>query len=187
MLITLSSCGYHTADQEETLSIPYFKGDSNGLLTEAVIRAVSASGHYVYTHQSGHLRLDGKIVSDEGTHIGYQYDRDPTSGKRIHRLVPNEGRREITVEITLVDSRTEKILYGPENISAYTDYDFVDSDSLRDTSFINQNGARESSLLFSMGQLDSITGAKETAYAPVCQRLALKIVEGISNLPYNAE
>lgn len=129
----------------------------------------------------------GKVVSDTNEHIGYQFDRDPITGHRIHRLIPNEGRREIIVEITLTDTRTQKVLYGPEKISAFGDYDFVDSDSLRDTSFINPRGTRESSLFFSMGQLDSVDGAKATSLDPIYRELALKIVEGISNLPYNVE
>lgn len=182
----LSSCGYHTDSNEETLSIPYFKGDSDGKLTDTVIQAFTTSGHFVYANHGGHLLLEGKVVSDTNEHIGYQFDRDPISGQRIHRLVPNEGRREITVEFTLVDTRTQKVIFGPEKMTAFGDYDFVDSDSLRDTSFINARGTRESSLFFSLGQLDSVDGAKGTALDSIYRQLALKIVEGISNLPYNA-
>lgn len=183
----LTACGYHADEGEETLSIPYFKGDTNGALTDTVIKALATSGNFRYTDNNGNFLLEGTIISDTNENIGYQFDRDPISGKRIHRLVPNEGRREITVEILLTDTRTQKIIYGPVRISASGDYDFVDSDSLRDTSFINAAGARESSLFFSMGQLDSINGAQATSLDPIHRRLSLKIVEGISNLPYNAE
>ncbi|QVL57936.1 MAG: hypothetical protein KFB93_02330 [Simkaniaceae bacterium] len=183
----LTACGYHTGVEEETLSVPYFNGDTNGALTDTVIKVLAASGDFRYTDRKGNLLLKGTIISDTNENIGYQFDRDPVSGQRIHRLVPNEGRREITVEITLTDSRTQKVIYGPVRVSAHGDYDFVDSDSLRDTSFINTAGTRESSLFFSMGQLDSIDGAKATSLDPIHRSLALKIVEGISNLPYNAE
>jgi hypothetical protein len=186
-LIVLSSCGYHTDTQEETLSVPYFEGDTDGKLTDSVIRAVTASGNFEYLGRGGHLLLEGKVVSDTDHHIGYQFERRPISGKRVHLLVPNEGRREIIVEMTLIDTRTQKIVYGPQRISAYGDFDFIDSDSLRDASFINTDGVRESSLFFSMGQLDSVDGAKGAALDSVYRQLALKIVEGISNLPYNAE
>lgn len=182
-----ASCGYHTSDQEKTLSVPYFNGDTNGALTDTVIKVIAAAGDFRYTDRKGNLLLEGTVVADTNENIGYQFDRDPISGQRIHRLVPNEGRREMTVEITLTDTRTQKVVYGPVKVSAYGDYDFVDSDSLRDTSFINGSGARESSLFFSMGQLDSIDGAKATSLDPIYRSLALKIVEGISNLPYNAE
>ncbi len=186
-LILLTSCGYHTGADESTLSVPYFKGDTNGVLTDTVIKALAASGDFQYTDRGGTLLLEGTIISDANENIGYQFDRDPISGQRIHRLVPNEGRREIIVQITLTDTCTQKVLYGPINISAYGDYDFVDSDSLRDTSFINPAGARESVLFFSLGQLDSIDGAKESSLDLIHRRLAVKIVEGISNLPYNIE
>lgn len=183
----LSACGYHTDEGAQTLSVPYFKGDTNGALTDSVIKALATSGNFHYTDKNGNLLLEGTIISDTNENIGYQFDRDPISGQRIHRLVPNEGRREITVEILLTDTRTQKVVYGPAKISASGDYDFVDSDSLRDTSFINTAGARESSLFFSMGQLDSINGAQATSLNPIHRHLSLKIVEGISNLPYNAE
>ncbi len=186
-MILLTSCGYHTGNEGVTLSIPYFSGDTNGTLTDTVIKVVTSSGDYQYTDHGGALLLEGTIISDSNENIGYQFDRDPISGRRIHRLVPNEGRRELTVQITLTDARSQKVLYGPTNISAYGDYDFVDSDSLRDTSFINPAGTRESVLFFSLGQLDSIDGAQATSLNPIHRNLALKIVEGISNLPYNAE
>ncbi|MDN3509565.1 MAG: hypothetical protein P0S93_06115 [Candidatus Neptunochlamydia sp.] len=181
----LTGCGYHTDRGEQTLSVPYFTGDTNGTLTDSVIKALAASGNFRYTDKNGSLLLEGTIISDTNENIGYQFDR--ISNQRIHRLVPNEGRREITVEILLTDTRTQKVVYGPAKISASGDYDFVDSDSLRDTSFINAAGARRSSLFFSMGQLDSINGAQATSLDPIHRRLSLKIIEGISNLPYNAE
>ena len=183
----LTACGYYTGNMEETLSVPYFNGDTNGTLTDTVIKALATSENYRYTDQKGNFLLEGTIISDTNENIGYQFDRDPTSGQRIHRLVPNEGRREITVEIILTDTRTQKVIHGPIKVSAYGDYDFIDSDSLRDASFIDAAGTRESSLFFSMGQLDSIDGAKATSLDPIHRNLALKIVEGISNLPYNAE
>ena len=183
----LIGCGYHIGGKEETISVRYFKGDANGDLTDAVIKACAISEKFHYTGKQGSLLLEGTMISDANENIGYQFDRAPVSGQRIHRLVPNEGRREITIEIVLTDTRTQKIIYGPARVSAFADYDFVDSDSLRDTSFVNIVGDRESSLFFSMGQLDSIDGAQRAALDPIYRRLALKIVERISNLAYTAE
>lgn len=188
----LSSCGYHVDDDEAlsafpTISVPYFNGDQSGVLTDIVVKSLSSSGVFNYANRGGAITLEGKIVSDNCENIGYQYDRHPVSGERINRLIPNEGRREVTVEITLIDSRSFKILYGPFIVSAYSDYDFVDSDSLQDASFINSMGTRESVLFFSLGQLDSIDGAKSASLDPIYHRLATKITEGLSNLPYNIE
>ncbi|MCB1109487.1 MAG: hypothetical protein KDK64_00755 [Chlamydiia bacterium] len=170
-----------------TISVPYFKGDDKGFLTDTVVKALVSSGNFNYANKGGAMVLEGVIVSDTCEHIGYQYDRHPVSGERIHRLIPNEGRREIMVQITLIDSRSLKTLYGPFVVSASSDYDFVDSDSLQDASFINRRGVRESVLFFSLGQLDSVDGAKAASLDPIYHRLAQKITEGLSNLPYNIE
>lgn len=188
----LTSCGYHVDDDEvlsafPTISVPYFDGDHSGVLTDIVVKSLSTSGTFNYANRGGSITLEGRIVSDNWENIGYQYDRHPISGERINRLVPNEGRREVTIEITLVDSRSLKTLYGPFRISACSDYDFIDSDSLQDASFINATGTRESALFFSLGQLDSIDGAKAASLDPIYQRLATKITEGLSNIPYNTE
>lgn len=192
LISLLTSCGYHVDDDNAlatypTISVPYFKGDSKGYLTDTVVKALVSSGEFNYANKGGALILEGEIVGDNCEHIGYQYDRHPVSGQRINRLVPNEGRREITVQITLIDSRTQKTVYGPLQVTAASDYDFVDSDSLQDASFINRRGARESVLFFSLGQLDSVDGAKAAALDPIYRRLALKITEGLANLPYNIE
>ena len=186
--VILTSCGYHIDDGEadlsaKTISVPYFKGDKEGVLTDTVIRALANSSTFTYANRGGSLTLEGKVIADNFEHIGYQYDRHSISGERINRLVPNEGRREISVEITLSDSRSLKILHGPFIVTAYSDYDFVDSDSLQYASFINQRGERESSLFFSLGQLDSAYGAREAALLPIYRQLAVKIAEGLMNLP----
>ena len=185
-----SSCGYRIDEgsvppQLSTLSVPYFSGDQEGILTETVVRALNISGNFEYTDREGSVILEGEVIRDHLEHIGYQYDRRPVSGKRINRLIPNEGRREITVRVSLVDSHSQEVLYGPFDVSASSDYDFVDSDSLRDTSFIDSAGERQSVLFFSLGQLDSAEGAQEATLEPLYERLALKIVEGLSHLPSN--
>lgn len=187
--LLLSGCGYHVDDGNvashfPTISVSYFSGDQDGMLTDAVIKGLSTSGEFQYVSRGGTVSLTGAVISDTTLHIGYQYDRHPVSGIRINRLVPNEGRRKIKVRISIIDTRSQKVLYGPFEISAYSDYDFVDSDSLQDTSFINPTGVRESVLFFSLGQLDSMEGAKAASRIPLHDRLAVKIVEGISNLPY---
>ncbi|MGE0198463.1 MAG: hypothetical protein AB7N99_03295 [Simkaniaceae bacterium] len=187
-----SACGYHVDDSGvvshfPTISVPYFSGDQDGTLTDAVIKGLSTSGEFTYVNGGGAVILEGAVISDNFEHIGYQYDRHHVSGVRINRLVPNEGRREITVRISLIDSLSQKVIYGPFDISASSDYDFVDSDSLQDTSFIDPAGMRQSVLFFSLGQLDSSEGAHAMARFPVHERLATKIVEGLSNLPYNVD
>lgn len=188
----LTSCGYYWQHPEElsayyrTLSVPYIIGDLEGLFTDELVKAVGRSSQFTYSKE-GEIILEGKLTNDQTTHIGWQYDRDPVKGERINRLIPNEGRREVTVQFSLVSVRTGQVLYGPIDVTAYTDYDFVDSDSLFDTSFLTPKGGRQSVLFFSLGQLDSTQGAQNAVLKPLYRKLAEKIVRGIENISFSLE
>ena len=192
LLVLNASCGYHFEDPEQlatryqTIEVPYVAGDQEGFLTDELVKAIGLSNRFTYA-KGGELILQGTIVADQTTHIGWQYDREPTSGVRINRLVPNEGRREVTVQFSLIAARTGKVLCGPINVTAYSDFDFVDSDSLLDTSFLTPTGGRQSALFFSLGQLDSIQGAQSAALESLYQKLAYKIVRGMENIPFNLD
>ena len=183
--LCLYGCGYHFEGSQETLtssslgiSIPYVMGDQEGKLTDALIKQVSLSGFFHY-QADAHLQLQASILQDQNEQIGYQYDRDPIKGSLIKRLIPNEGRRELVVEISLIDLRENQTLLGPLKVKGSSDYDFVNSDSIRDTSFIDPSGKRESVLFFSLGQLDSFEGASASAATPLYQKLSQKIVQGL--------
>ena len=184
--LTLSSCGYKGMHDESgdktTLSIPYFKGDDKGMLTDAVIKAIASSGTFSYLSSGGEYILEGKILSDQTETIGYQYDKDPLSGKPLHRLTPNERRSEMTVALSLIESRSAKVIAGPYNLTASSDYDFVDEDSLHDLSFYDQKGEKQSVLAFSLGQLESAEGAKSASLPPIYHQLAEQIAEGLSSI-----
>jgi len=186
-------CGYHHAGEGEdiaahfpVISVPYFLGDRDGLLTDAVVKKLCASGMFQYIgHEGGGIVLKGEVIGDSFQHIGYRYDRYPISGLLINRLVPSEGRREISVRISLIDPHCQKVVYGPFDISAAGDCDFSNSDSLQDSSFVDRAGLRRSLLSFSLGQLDSEQGAHAATLTSIYEQLAVKIVEGISYLSYN--
>jgi len=185
-------CGYHTGEEGgvashfPAISVPYFSGDRDGRLTDAVIKKLCVSGVFQYAHCEGEgLILKGEVIGDSFRHIGYRYDRYPSSGSLINRLVPSEGRREIAVRISLIDPYCQKVVYGPFDVSAVGECDFSNSDSLQDTSFVDRAGVRRSLLSFSLGQLDSEQGAYEITLTSIYERLAVKIVEGISYLPHN--
>jgi len=186
LLLILTGCGYHWDDPDQlsltfqTVSIPYIAGDEEGKMTDALVKALGQSSHFSYSSE-GELTLQASIASDNYSNIGWQYDREPVSGQRINRLVPNEGRREITLRFSLVSEKTGKVLYGPFTVTANTDFDFVDSDSLLDTSFLSQAGNQQSVLFFSLGQLDSKDGASESSSTPLFSKLAHQVVEGMEN------
>lgn len=183
----LTQCGYHTHEKEVspqqrlTISIPYFSGDQDGMLTDTIIKQLCTSPSFAYKNQGGTLILEGQVLDDSYVDIGYQYDRQPVSGKIIHRLVPNEGRRTITVRISLIDGYSHKVLHGPFDLSASSDYDFFNAHS---SSFIGSMGQPQSTLFFSLGQLDSEQGAHEHSRIPLHECLANKIIEGIAHLSY---
>ena len=182
----LTGCGYHLQDTPRlSMSIPYVCGDEEGKLTDALVKQVARSCEFVYApNRTGTLVLEGEIIKDTREYIGFQFDRRPVSGERVNRLVPNEERREVTVRLTLFDARTGKIIYGPFDVKESSDYDFVDPDSLRDVSFIDRRGRRQSSLFFSLGQLDSREGAGQVALDPLYKKLAYVVVEGLENIEF---
>lgn len=182
-----TSCGYHMNDESlcsfhKQISIPYIKGDSNGKLTDALIKQLCLSNYFTYSQERGDLILEGEIIQDAKEYLGYQFDRHPISGVRINRLVPDEERREITIRFSLIDPESQRVAFGPMELTAYSDYDFFNSDSLQDTSFINEANHRESVLFFSLGQLDSLQGASQVALDPLYRKLAQKMVEGMENI-----
>ena len=182
-----TSCGYHMNDEsvcciQKQISIPYIEGDSNGKLTDALIKQLCLSNYFTYSQERGDLILEGKITRETKEYLGYQFDRQPISGKRVNRLVPDEERREITILFSLVEPYSQKVIFGPIEVTACSDYDFFNSDSLQDTSFINQSHHRESVLFFSLGQLDSLQGASQVALDPLYRKLAHKVVEILENL-----
>lgn len=178
-LLAFCSCGYRingpeSGDDRSTISVPYVVGDSGGQLTNELVRQLSASGAFECVQNNGHYTLKVIMFSDGNDKIGFRYDRKDLSGKRKKNLMPVEGRRKASAEVTLINSATEEIEIGPVVVRADAEYDYIDSDSLREISFEGR-----STISFSLGQLDSIEGAQDDAYVPLYRHLAQKIVDGI--------
>lgn len=187
VLASLISCGYRFTDssslkKKSTISVPYIKGDLEGKLTAAVIKAINASSKWTYTQGLSDLVLEGEIIEQEDQHVGYQYDTVESTGALINRLVPNEGRRAIVVRLQLFNSEKKECLYGPYEVKAHGDYDFVNFDTYKDLAFVNQQGQAQSVLTFSLGQLVAWEGAREAALSSAYQMLAEQIVTGLENL-----
>jgi len=71
------------------------------------------------------------------------------------------------------------VVIGPIFVKADSDYDYYDPESIRDLSFVTNQGYRIATINFSLGQLDSIEGAVDDVAVPVYHSLAQKIVDGI--------
>jgi hypothetical protein len=183
-LTMLCSCGYHAVDSDmkTTLSIPYVKGDEQGQLTSALIRQLNNSNLYEFVSSEGDLTLKVAIVDDSNDTIGFRYDRSEISGKIEQNLMETENRHTVIAEVTLLKSLTDEIMLGPVIVSASTDYDFIDVNSLRELAFITPSGRPEKVINFSLGQLDSVEGAQDASLQPVYQQLSQKIISTLDGI-----
>ena len=175
-LFCFASCGYHatTSEDTRTISIPYVEGDQQGQLTAEIIRQLEETGLYEFVRSGGDLVLTVSMVGDQKEVVGFSYDRTEKKGKIEQNLMATENSRSLTAQITL--SEGEKAILGPLKVTASGEYDYVDVNSLKTLSFINENGKREKVINFSLGQLDSIEGAEDNVLTPAYRQLAHKIV-----------
>jgi hypothetical protein len=183
-LLLFFGCGYHFEGSEQregvvSVSIPYIKGDGEGELNSALAKALGTSGLFDYVQNGGEWILQAAIIADGDDRIGFRYDRNPTTGKRRVNIVGTENRRSMSVQVTLINAHTQETLLGPQVVSATADYDYVDSNSIRDLTFVTIQGTPERVLDFSLGQLDSVDGAHDDTSAVVYRLLAQKIVDGL--------
>lgn len=168
-LLFLMACGYRVGDQAiisnyRTVSIPYVECDDDGRLTDALARAVSASGALTYRECGGQLCLKAKITATGRENIGYTYDTNQ-QGVRVDRLLPDEGRLIYQVEVELVDRCRGCTVLGPFCVRESVDYAF---DAL---STDNQLAVD------SLGQYTNIDDAEWAAKHPLYDALAAKIVD----------
>ncbi len=87
-----------------------------------------------------------------------------------------EDRRAVIAEVSLVDTRSGKIVAGPFEVSSDVDYDYIDPGSPKDLIFKTQ-----SIIQLSVGQLDSYEGAYDDTSYLVFRKLAEKITAGLVN------
>lgn len=180
LCLILTSCGYHFESGEPiAISVPYVKGDFEGEMTDALAWAISNTSQFRYTHGEGNWTLKAKVIRTSNDRIGYQYETKPKEGKIVDVLTGIENRKTISLEVSVVNSATDALVWGPHIIKADATYDYVDSDSLVDLSFTNQSGKRETSIDFSLGQLDSVGVAGEDAIYPIYKKLAQKVIYGL--------
>lgn len=93
-------------------------------------------------------------------------------------MIPVESRRSVSAEVTLIHAATQEVELGPVVIVADADYDYYNSDTVCEVATLN-DGVLQSTVSFSLGQLDSIEGAQDDVAVPVYNHLAQKIVDGL--------
>jgi len=181
--LLLTSCGYNfgrsqSLDQS-SISVPYVEQDLSGRFTSQLIKELSYSSNLNYKYSDADYVLCVRIIDSSTSQIGYKYDRN-NNNVRQKNLRATEGRQKITARVELIEKDSNCIKFGPFDVSATSDFDYVDPDSLNDLSFIDPSGNRTTVLAFSLGQLESIESAKEAASKVLYEKLAKKIVDAIS-------
>lgn len=187
LILTMFSCGYHRSEvsffqKYQSIDVPYIQGDLDGRLTSSVIEALSSSSKIAYNPYDPDLILKIEIIQNKEVTVGYQYDIRQSNDELINRLIPNEGKRVISVKVQVVDADQGSVLFGPFEMEAEGDFDFVNFDNYKDLTFVDQKGVTVPVLQFSLGQLDAKEGAKEAALNATCKKLASKIVVSMQNL-----
>lgn len=180
-LFIASSCGYHIQQTKEplTVTVPYISGDKDGRLTQYLISSLSETGVFRYQNQDARYEIVGKIISRGSSTLGYEYRKKNNDSQIQRRLVPDEGRTTIAVEIELKDKLTKKTVLGPVTYEASSDYDFVNSESFSEVAFF-LNQQLTTSLDYSLGQLDSKEGASLSSVDPCFRSLAQKVAVSLA-------
>jgi hypothetical protein len=167
----LTGCGYQVLSSNQPVlafTVAPIQGDNDGVFLQTIIRVAETYPGVEYQAFDAPCVLKAKFVHHSNDHIGYKYQTEDGSGEIINRLSPTEGQHTLEVELMLVDAITQKKIVGPKQIEVTVDYDFVDSKSYNDLTFINPLGLTRTVLDYSLGQLDSeeaaTIGSKERLY-----------------------
>lgn len=190
-LALFSGCKYHFQGTDPsyekknpiTINIPYIKGDKEGELNSALILALAETDCFEYQQHNASLELQVEVLSDDGSVIGYRYDRDPNTGKLRPNILSTESRRTLTVSVKLIDLKQGVTLVEPVKVSAAADFDYVETSSIKDLTFTPPGGSPQTVINFSLGQLDAIDGANDDVRRPIYQELAQKIVASLMARP----
>ncbi len=168
LLLVSTGCGYRLGRGEiieryGSVSVPYVEGDDEGVLTTALIRAITTSGTLAYRSYCSDLLLKVCLAKPEDTNIGFIYA--PNSDI----VVSNEARLTMTATIRLIDRYTGCCILGPCDVTASLTFDFEP-----DLSNVNDQA-------FALGQLEMHNLALDAAKPPLYTILAEKITDYINH------
>lgn len=169
-----SGCQYQfgygeLSEKYSTISIPYVEGDTDGELTSELIKQFSISGALKYVPNDGALRLVVKWLKLHDENVGFRYDRKK-GGELKDYIIPTETRLFATVEVSIIDTSTQKVIQGPHIISTSIDFDH------------EYYSSHHAVNIFSLGQLSDIDAGRETVMHPLNEMLAKKIVDYVIHL-----
>ena len=170
----ISSCfgGYEqtssTFSNDHLVQIPYIQGDSSGQLTSHLVREFSSTFPNQLANQSN-VSLQVKMINELEDNVGFQYETDD-NGNREDKIIPNENRLTLVAEVKLIELNTGEVLLGPEVIRASGVFDF-DFDAMKNDD-----------MSFSLGQLNGLNDARDSARFEVGSILAKKIVQMLQDM-----
>lgn len=172
--LALSGCAYHAGfidpcrEAYHTISVPFFCEDTEGCLTNAVIRELTRASGYEYRSSGGDLILQGSIIEIRDENIGFSYDLT-NKGALTNSIIPTETRLSMVVEVSLIDSCSGKVILGPARLKGITDFDH------------DYESSRNEINIFSLGQLSDYDAAYDEAFSPLSRVLARKIVDYVND------
>jgi hypothetical protein len=181
MSLLFSSCSYHVVDHSDvaTVGIPFITGDKDGCFTKLLAQEIATSGIVEYKSRDTRYQLRITLDSEAAERIGFRYDRR-ADGTLKTNIIGTETRKVANATVELVDMLTDKIVFGPKVFAAHGDFDYVDSDNITDMSFINPLGERVLVFNYSLGQLNVIEGATDTAMPSIYRILSKKITDELA-------
>ena len=173
-LLFASCTGWRLADEVtssdlHTVSIPFVSGESSGALTQQLALAIEEKSPLKYiSSDNGEYILNVRIIDKKKQNIGFRYKpKNLARGKKT--VIPSETRKELLVEVTLIESFSGKVLIGPEYIKGSCVFD-------------HQNYSLNSAVnVFSLGQLSDVDTSSDVISIPLFRNLAKKIAEHVTN------
>lgn len=174
-LSILPGCGYHFGRGEisqrySTVCVPFVEGDSEGVFTATLVRALTMRGELAYKTAGADLMLKVCLLEPSDTNIGFIYaPPDKGDDETSNIVVSNEARLSMGARVILIDRRTGCYIFGPIEIRSSLDYDF-------EPDLGNSNAHA-----FSLGQLEMHNLAQDATLPSLYALLAEKIVDYINN------
>jgi len=180
-VLAFTSCSYHVVDNSNSLllGIPFIQGDKDGSFSKILTQEIASSGLAEFRSRDTRYELHITMNPDALERIGFRYDRF-ADGTLRPNIVGTETRKTVNISVELYDTLFEKVIYGPKNFQAHTDFDYVDPDNIIEMSFVAPDGQRELAFNYSLGQLNTIEGAQDTANLSVYRILSKKIADELA-------
>jgi len=181
-IFSLCSCGYRGLSSKDNSAVylPPVKGDYEGKLYARLAESLGALGSFSSSLNDADLELIVEVIEDpirkKEREIGFRFARNPLKESKM--LVPSERRQTLFAKVTLKQTSSGKVVFGPRTFRAEADYDF-DSD-LFDDKAVRVGGVNVPLVRYSLGQLENHETARETAKGDLVRKLASKITSYIT-------